>query len=115
MKIDGSAQKPSRLRRQFWGPLVAILDFVGGERMPPAPLGWYFISFYFILSYFIFFLFYTHTQTETDPQTCKRIHESVYRDAPQLKTINTIFDEFDSPELRQLTCALLEKICRNQL
>ena len=46
-KVDKSAQKPrdkhpSRHRRPFWGLLVAILDFAGGERMPPAPLGWYF-------------------------------------------------------------------------
>ena len=31
----------SRPHRPFWGPLEAILDFAGGERMAPAPLGWY--------------------------------------------------------------------------
>ena len=33
-----------RPRLPFWGPLAAILDFAGvagGERVPPAPLGWY--------------------------------------------------------------------------
>ena len=49
----------ARLCRPFWGPLAAILDFVGsaalqavrrcrrcgvagGDRVPPLPLGWYF-------------------------------------------------------------------------
>ena len=31
----------SRPRLPFWGPLTAILDFAGGERVPPALLGWY--------------------------------------------------------------------------
>ena len=31
----------SRPRWPFWGPLAAILDFVGGELTPPSPLGWY--------------------------------------------------------------------------
>ena len=31
----------SRPRRPFWGPLLAILDFAGGERVPLAPLDWY--------------------------------------------------------------------------
>ena len=38
----------SRPRRPFWGPLAVILDFAGGERVPPAPLGWYFIQNYAI-------------------------------------------------------------------
>ena len=36
----------SRPRRQFWGPLLAILDFAGitgGERLPPSLLGWYLV------------------------------------------------------------------------
>ena len=39
----------SRPRQPFWGPLVAILDFAGvadGERVPPAPLGWYYFHFH---------------------------------------------------------------------
>ena len=32
----------SRPRRPFWGPLVAILDFAGGERVSPLLLGRYF-------------------------------------------------------------------------
>ena len=32
----------SRPFRPFWGPLAAILDCTGGERVPPSPLGWYF-------------------------------------------------------------------------
>ena len=48
-KVDGSAQKPrgsplSRPRRPFWGPLVANLDFAGGEQVPPSLLGWYSVS-----------------------------------------------------------------------
>ena len=31
--------------RPFWGPLAAILDFTGGERVPPAPLGWYSVQY----------------------------------------------------------------------
>ena len=43
-----SAQKPkgthlSRPHRPFWGPLAAIFDFAGGEQVPSAPLGWYFL------------------------------------------------------------------------
>ena len=37
-KIDGGAQKPrgrhlSKTRRPFWGPLAAILDFVGSAAL----------------------------------------------------------------------------------
>ena len=32
------------------GPLEAILDFAGNERMAPAPLGWYLTNVIFILS-----------------------------------------------------------------
>ena len=61
-KVTQNAQKPrdkhfSRPRRPFWGPLAAILDVAGGERVPPAPLGWYYIlhfPFYPLhLAYFI--------------------------------------------------------------
>ena len=33
-----------RLRRPFWA-WAAILDIAGGERVPPAPLGWYSVLF----------------------------------------------------------------------
>ena len=45
-KVDGSTKKPrGRPHRPFWCPLAAILDFAGvagGERVTPAPLGWYY-------------------------------------------------------------------------
>ena len=49
-KADKSAQKPrgghsSRPHWPFWGPLAAILDFAGGERVRLAPLGSYFIIY----------------------------------------------------------------------
>ena len=28
-----------------WGPLAAILDIAGGERVPPSPLGWYCVPY----------------------------------------------------------------------
>ena len=60
MKVDRSAQiskdkQLSRPRQQFWGPLVAMLDFAGvavGEQVPPSTLDWYFSKFWC----FLFFL-----------------------------------------------------------
>ena len=40
-KLLRTPKNLSRPRRPFWGPLEAIFDFAGGERVPPSPLGWY--------------------------------------------------------------------------
>ena len=55
-KVDRSAQYPrvGSLSTPRWpsrGPLAAILDFAGGERVPPAPLRWYLIT---LLGYHLF-------------------------------------------------------------
>ena len=34
---------PFLTRRLFWSPLVAMLDFAGGEQVLPLLLGWYFL------------------------------------------------------------------------
>ena len=51
VKVDGSTQEPgvrplSKTHQSFWGPLMVILDFAGGERVPPLLQGWYHILFF---------------------------------------------------------------------
>ena len=54
----------------FRGPLVAILDFAGGERVPPLPLGWYFKIYFWMVNWLVHNLKW-HGKTWTSCQTWK--------------------------------------------